>query len=283
MSSFLAGHFLFENLARTWSDHALGVLLLVLALGILCLCLVLIVKLLHSLLRGKIATVLRRFINADFPGRFRHLTGYVAILIGAGFTMLVQSSSVFTSALTPLVGVGILHLDRMYPLTLGANIGTTFTAILAALASNRDVFQKTLQVALSHLFFNIFGILIWYPVPVMRNVPINLAKMLGNTTAKYRWFAFVYLFVVFLVIPGMVFGLSVAGTAVLAGVGLPIFFFFVAIAVINVLQTKKPNVLPAKLKNWEFLPRPLHSLQPYDDVFTRLCSVCKCCISDSDD
>ena len=73
-------------------------------------------------------------------------TGYVAIIVGCGLTMLVQSSSIFTSAITPLVGVGILHLDRMYPLTLGANLGTTFTAILAAMASERTVFQKTMQV-----------------------------------------------------------------------------------------------------------------------------------------
>ncbi|KAI0242724.1 Sodium-dependent phosphate transport protein 2B [Lamellibrachia satsuma] len=275
-------HFLFEDLATKWSDSALGVLLLVLALGILCLCLILIVKLLHSLLQGKIASVLRRFINADFPGVFRHFTGYLAILIGAGFTMLVQSSSIFTSALTPLVGVGVLQLERMYPLTLGANIGTTFTAILAALASDRSVFRKTFQVALSHLFFNIFGILIWYPIPVMRHVPINLSKILGNTTAKYRWFAFLYLFIVFLIIPGFVFGLSVAGTAVLLGVGLPVFFFFVVIAVINILQSKKSKILPEKLKNWDFLPRALHSLQPYDNVFTKLCGIFKCCRKDND-
>ncbi|KAI0222245.1 Sodium-dependent phosphate transport protein 2B, partial [Lamellibrachia satsuma] len=92
-----AGNFLFEHIANTWSDDVLGVVLLVLALLMLCLCLVLIVKLLHSILRGKIALVLRHFINADFPGVFRHLTGYVAILVGAGLTMLVQSSSIFTS------------------------------------------------------------------------------------------------------------------------------------------------------------------------------------------
>ena len=261
----------------------MGILLLVLSLAVLCLCLLLIVKLLHSLLRGKIATVLRSFVNAEFPGIFRHLTGYVAILLGAGFTMLVQSSSIFTSALTPLVGVGILHLERMYPLTLGANIGTTFTAILAALASDRNVFQKTLQVALAHLCFNIFGILIWYPVPAMRNVPISLAKMLGNITAKYRWFAFLYLVILFMFIPGIVFGLSVAGTVVLVSVGLPLFFLFVIIAIINIVQTKKPGVLPVKLRNWNFLPRPLRSLQPYDSMFTKLCSVCKCCVSDNDD
>ena len=268
---------MFEHLARTWSDHALGALLLVLALGVLCLCLVLIVKVLHSLLQGKIAIVLRKFVNADFPGVFRHLTGYVAILIGAGLTILVQSSSVFTSALTPLVGVGVLHLDRMYPLTLGANIGTTVTAILAALASDRSVFQKTLQVALAHLFFNIFGILIWYPFPVMRRVPVALAKILGNTTAEYRWFAFFYLFILFVVVPGCVFGLSVAGTNVLLGVGLPAFVILIIVAIINILQNKKPNVLPAKLRNWDFMPLPLHSLEPLDRLF----SVFKCCHSNS--
>ncbi|KAI0242725.1 Sodium-dependent phosphate transport protein 2B [Lamellibrachia satsuma] len=276
-------HFLFESLATKWSDSALGVLLLVLALGLLCLCLVLIVKLLHSLLQGKIASFLHRFINADFPGVFRHLTGYVAILTGAGFTMLVQSSSIFTSALTPLVGVGVLQLDRMYPLTLGANIGTTFTAILAALASDRSVFQKTFQVALSHLFFNIFGILIWFPVPLMRQVPINMSKMLGNTTAKYRWFAFLYLFIVFFLIPGLVFGLSMAGTTVLVGVGLPIFLLFVVIAIINILQNKKSKILPEKLKNWDFLPLALHSLQPYDRIFSKLCGIFKCCHSNNAD
>ena len=281
--SLFSGDFLFEHLARTWSDDALGALLLILSLIVLCCCLVLIVKILNSLLRGQIAVVLRKFVNADFPGIFRHLTGYVAILIGAGFTMLVQSSSVFTSALTPLVGVGILHLDRMYPLTLGANIGTTFTAILAALASDRSVFQKTLQVALAHLFFNIFGILIWYPVPLMRRVPVALAKILGNTTAEYRWFAFLYLFVLFMIIPGLVFGLSVAGTSALAGVGLPIFAILVIIAIINVLQNKNPKWLPAKLRNWDFLPLALHSFEPYDKFFSKLCTVCKCCVSENDD
>ena len=48
---------------------------------------------------------------------------YVFIMVGTGMTILVQSSSVFTSAITPLVGMGVISLDRMYPLTLGSNIG----------------------------------------------------------------------------------------------------------------------------------------------------------------
>ena len=61
-------------------------------------------------------------------------------------TILVQSSSIFTSAITPLVGIGAIHIDRMYPLTLGSNIGTTITGILAALASDPSGFKESLQV-----------------------------------------------------------------------------------------------------------------------------------------
>ena len=48
------------------------------------------------------------------------------ICLGALVTFLVQSSSVFTATITPLVGAGVLTLERAYPLTLGSNIGKRF-------------------------------------------------------------------------------------------------------------------------------------------------------------
>ena len=190
--------------------------------------------------------------------------------MGAGLTMLVQSSSIFTSAMTPLVGVGVLHIKRMYPLTLGANIGTTVTAILASLASDPDKLRNTMQIALCHLFFNIIGILIWYPIPFMRKVPIKMAKILGNTTAKYRWFALFYLVLMFLLFPGAVFGLSLAGWQVILGVGGPIFVIFVAVVIINVLQNKMGDRMIC-LSNWDFLPKWMHSLEPLDRLMTGWC------------
>ena len=62
------------------------------------------------------------------------MNDYLAILVGLGITIIVQSSSVTTSALTPLVGIGVLPVHKMLPMTLGANIGTTFTSMFAALA-----------------------------------------------------------------------------------------------------------------------------------------------------
>ncbi|KAK7114667.1 hypothetical protein V1264_000689 [Littorina saxatilis] len=126
-------------------------------------------------------------------------------------TILVQSSSIFTSAITPLMGIGAIHIDRMYPPTLGSNIGTTVTGILAALASDPTGFKASFQVALCHLFFNISGILVWYPVPFMRKISISLAKVMGETVFKYRWFAFCYLVLLYFLVPLAVFGLSLVG------------------------------------------------------------------------
>ena len=73
-------------------------------------------------------------------------------------TILVQSSSIFTSTLTPLVGLGIITVERVYPFTLGSNIGTTITGILAALtATGAEELKNSLQIALCHTFFNIIG------------------------------------------------------------------------------------------------------------------------------
>lgn len=232
-------------------------------------CLICIVKLLHAILRGRIAKAVKNVINADFPGKCSHFTGYLAILVGAGLTIVLQSSSIFTSSLVPLVGVGVVSIERMYPLTLGSNIGTTATGVLASLAQDSGKIRDAMQVAMCHLFFNISGILIFYPIPFMR-VPIKMAKFIGNEVAKYRWFAFVYLALMFFIFPAAVFGLSLPGWYVMAGVLIPIAAVFLFVLIISLIQRKRKSVLPAKLQDWKFLPEPMRSLAPYDRVFTKV-------------
>ncbi|XP_076102151.1 sodium-dependent phosphate transport protein 2B-like [Mytilus galloprovincialis] len=254
-----------------WNDTNTGILLLVLSLIILCICLVLIVKLLHSVLSGKIAKIIRRIVNANSKGCLGFLTGLLAILIGAGLTFLVQSSSIFTSACTPLVGLGIIHIDRMYPMTLGANIGTTGTSLLAAFASaGSGNFDNTLQIALCHLFFNLTGVFAFYIIYPMRKLPIGAAKFMGNVTANYRWFALVYLISMYFLFPGIVFGLSLAGWRVLLGIGVPVIILILFIIIINIIQWKASGILPRKLRTWDFLPIALHSLEPYDAFFVSI-------------
>jgi sodium-dependent phosphate cotransporter len=228
------------------------------------------VVLLH-LPTGQIAGVIKRVLNANIP-YVPWITGYLAITIGAVMTFLVQSSSVFTSALTPLVGVGVISLERVYPLTLGSNIGTTTTSVIAALAAPPEQLRYTLQISLCHFIFNVAGILLFYPVPFTR-FPIPMAKFLGETTAKYRWFSIGYLIMMFFLMPGVVLALSFAGTITLVVVLAPIVILMTAVVIISILQRKCPTVLPVAMRNWKFLPIYMRSLEPLD----RLISSCVCC------
>uniref|UniRef100_A0A8C7MTB2 Solute carrier family 34 member 2 n=1 Tax=Oncorhynchus kisutch TaxID=8019 RepID=A0A8C7MTB2_ONCKI len=266
------GNHIFVNVDL--SDLAIGLILLALSLLVLCSCLILIVKLLNSMLKGQVAMVIKKVLNTDFPFPFGWVTGYIAILVGAGMTFIVQSSSVFTSAITPLVGIGVISIERAYPLSLGANIGTTTTAILAAMAAPGDTLANALQIALIHFVFNVSGIILWYPIPFTR-IPIRLAKALGDITAEYRWFAGVYIISCFFLLPLFVFGLSMAGWKVLVGVGVPIVALLIIIIIVNVLQARLPRCLPAVLHSWDFLPLWAHSLEPWDPA--KCCCCCKCC------
>ena len=164
-------------------------------------------------------------------------------------------------------------VDRVYPLTLGSNIGTTTTALLAALASGKS---DPMQIALCHLIFNLSGILVFYPIPATR-LPLVMCKQLGKITSKYRWFAVFYLIIMFFVIPGGVLGLSVAGQVPLLVVLAIIGVGLVLILSINLLQAKTPKLLPSILKNWHFLPLWMHSLEPLDQLVSALGKFCCIC------
>ncbi|XP_076595292.1 sodium-dependent phosphate transport protein 2A [Chaetodon auriga] len=255
------------------SDLSVGLILLAGSMAVLCTCLLLLVKLLNSLLKGQVAKVIHKAINTDLSYPFGWLTGYMAMVVGAGVTFVVQSSSVFTSTMTPLVGIGVISLERAYPLTLGSNIGTTATALLAALASPGNKLAPAIQIALCHLFFNVFGILLWYPLPFMR-LPIRMARVLGERTAKYRWFAVLYLLLCFLLLPSLVLGLSLAGWRVMAGVGAPFLGVTIFIAIVNMMQARSPSHLPTQLRTWDFLPQWMHSLKPLDRLITKATVCC---------
>ena len=202
------------------------------------------------------------------------LSGYAAMFAGMGITILVQSSSITTSALTPLVGVGVIKLERMYPTVLGANIGTTVTGVLAALAADGSALANTLSVAYAHLFFNLSGIVVWYTLWFLRPVPIALARGLGNTTARYRWFPLAYLAFAFFIIPTVFVILSVSSMVATTVVFVILVVGTLFVAVVNFLQDNKPHMLPGFLETWNFLPLCLRSLEPYDRMF---CARMTCC------
>ncbi|PAA71959.1 hypothetical protein BOX15_Mlig011678g1 [Macrostomum lignano] len=263
--------FMFMEVAGHWADAIIGGILLALSLAALIGCLVGLVRILRSLLESKVKTTIERVTRTE-NRCLLFAMDYISLVVGAGLTILVQSSSVLTSALTPLVGTGVITVEIMYPITLGSNIGTTTTGLLAALASGSD---SSLQTALVHLFFNVFGVLIWLPVPLLKRVPIALAKKLGAATAAYRWFAIAYILLAFLLLPLMFFALSLLHTAaVYVAFGLLVAPMLVA-GVVGLLQTHRPDWLPEFLRNWDFLPEPLRSLAPYDRLLSRIFGCCR--------
>ena len=120
-------------------------------------------------MRSLVLTQLEVIIN-DYLFK-NALTG---LLFGILMTILVQSSSITTSMIIPLAGAGVVTIRQLFPYTLGANIGTTVTALLAAMTTQNDI---AVTVAFSHLVFNIFGIVMLYP---FREIPIRLAEWVGE-------------------------------------------------------------------------------------------------------
>ncbi|CAF0771647.1 unnamed protein product [Brachionus calyciflorus] len=231
----------------------------------------------HSLFNGPVAKVIQKIVNSDLPGIFKHMTGLVAITLGCILTIIVQSSSVFTSTLTPLVGMGLVTIERVFPLTLGSNIGTTITGILASVSGPSKTLKYSMQIALCHTIFNITGILIWYPLPFLRRVPIKLARMLGDTTAEYKWFAIAYLIGFFFIIPLLTFGLSLMGMVVFGIVSFILIVTVLSIITLKLLQEKRPDILPLKLRTFDFLPLALRSLEPLDSFIKKNLCFLKCC------
>jgi len=233
-------------------------------------------KILNSMLGTQMAILIQKTINAKIP-YVPWLTGYAAMLLGCVITILVRSSSVFTSTLTPLCGTGLVTLETAYPMTLGSNIGTTTTSMLASFAAEGKYLKPSIQISFVHLLFNITGILLFYPIPFMR-WPISLAKMLGDITANYRWFAALYLVVMFVMAPLTIFVLSLAGTKIMYLILGPSMVVGAIVCLINVIQNHRSHWLPHVLRDWSFLPVWMHSLKPLDDLFSRM-SWCSKCIN----
>jgi len=130
---------------------------------------------------------------------------FVGIFTGTLITMIVQSSSTTTSLLVPIAGAGIITLRHVFPFTLGANIGTTLTALLAATAVVSGNKLLALEIALVHFLFNFLGVLLFVSVPWLYQLPIRSAEWLGELTERNRGYAFGYIFGVFFIIPGTIF------------------------------------------------------------------------------
>lgn len=176
----------------TFGEEVGGIAMMVVACIIIIGSLSLIVKTMKVLIENNKGEIINRMLSKN---------AYVSILFGALITIAVQSSSITTSLLIPMAGSGLLSLRAIYPITIGANIGTTATALLAALTGN----IAGLSIALVHLFFNIFGMLLFFPIKELREIPIRCAERLAESMEKTKLISLGYVGAVFFAVPLTIF------------------------------------------------------------------------------
>lgn len=168
---------------------ALSLVLVAVALALIAVCLVQITRNMRILISGRLEAAMNRTLGRS---------GILGIVVGAVLTVSVQSSSITTSLLVPMCAAGILSLKNAFPIMLGANIGTTVTGLLASLATDSST---GLTIALVHTLFNLAGVLLIYPIPYFRNVPIRLARGLAIKAQRNPAWVLAYVVGVFVVTP----------------------------------------------------------------------------------
>lgn len=151
-----------------------------------------IVKVMRSSMQSSMENLVSRALEKN---------ALVAISLGVIATVMVQSSSITTSLMVPLAGAGVLTLRQAFPVTLGANIGTTVTALLAALAATGVNAQAGLTIALVHLLFNLSATVLIYPWEPIRRIPLTLASRLADVAVDSKWLAIAYVVGLFYAIP----------------------------------------------------------------------------------
>jgi sodium-dependent phosphate cotransporter len=178
------------------SQNVLHITMLTISMILLFVSLYFIVKIMRTLVAKRAEIVLNNVIG-------KH--GVLAIFVSLIFTAVVQSSSITIALMIPLIAAGILTVETMFPLIMGANIGTTTTAILASFATGN---LSAITVAFVHFLFNTIGVCCVYPLKPLRKIPIGLARALGNLAFRKRRYVILYVLTMFFIIPGILIFLS---------------------------------------------------------------------------
>jgi sodium-dependent phosphate cotransporter len=180
--------------AVSWLPNKIwmGVSLIVIGVAMILFVVSAIGKVLRTVMVGRAKDIMHRSIGRG------PISGMAS---GMTITVLVQSSSTTTSLIVPLAGSGVFNLKQVYPFTLGTNIGTCITALLAATAISGPTAILAMQIALVHLFFNVFGIAIIYLLPFLRGIPPMIATKLAELAQRNKLYVLAYIGGVFFALP----------------------------------------------------------------------------------
>jgi len=175
-------------------EQAQAVALILVAAALIFVALFLLVRVMRSLMRSRVEGYVSVALKQS---------AMLGIFLGMVVTVMVQSSSITTALLVPLAGAGLITVTQAFPITIGANIGTTVTALLAALAATGVNAGAGLTIALVHLLFNLTGTVMIYPIPSIRKIPIEGARWLAAAATRSRRWAVIYVLALFYGIPAL--------------------------------------------------------------------------------
>jgi len=175
-------------------EQAQAVALILVAAALIFVALFLLVRVMRSLMRSRVEGYVSVALKQS---------AMLGIFLGMVVTVMVQSSSITTALLVPLAGAGLITVTQAFPITIGANIGTTVTALLAALAATGVNAGAGLTIALVHLLFNLTGTVMIYPIPSIRKIPIEGARWLAAAATRSRKWAVIYVLALFYGIPAL--------------------------------------------------------------------------------
>jgi solute carrier family 34 (sodium-dependent phosphate cotransporter) len=113
-------------------------------------------------------------------------------------TAVIRSSTITTSLVVPLVAKKVVKLRMVAPFVMGANLGTTVTAFIAAWINSNN---SAINIAIAHFLFNLIGVILFFPVPALKKIPIKLSVGLGELTLRHRLVGFLFILLTFFIIP----------------------------------------------------------------------------------
>ncbi|MDP5170514.1 MAG: Na/Pi symporter [Bacteroidia bacterium] len=185
--------FFVELTSSTGFPHGNPYIVLPLGLVALFLALRLLITSFQGLVEGQVNSRMNQYLFGHPRQAF--FTGLIT-------TTVLQSSSVTTSLLVPLTSGTHIALPRIFAFLIGANMGTTVTALLAAIFLGPSS-EFALAIAFTHLLFNCIGGLLLYPMPLIRKLPIWLASKLGKSARDHRFIPVIYMVIIYFLLPGI--------------------------------------------------------------------------------
>lgn len=184
------GEFLFDLASMIYAPAA-GIIVIIIAVIMIISSITLLGKFLKKLMVGRARKIMNTAVGRG------PVSG---IASGSLITILVQSSSTTTSLMVPMAASGVFKLKQIYPFTLGANIGTCITSLLAATAVLENASQA-MQIAMVHFAFNTLAVIVIFGLPFLRGLPLKGAMWLANIATTRKIIAISYVLGVYFAVP----------------------------------------------------------------------------------